>query len=1047
MADDLGTQLGIQNEINKVLVAREAIMKRNASLLQGQAQLAKELCNALRCENLDGIEERLQGIRDAMEDAADAAQNAGSEFNSATDEIGRMVDELDDASTSAKNLDSRVRKFASAAAVFKTVGGAITGAFSATFKAVTGVLSLGPKLFGSVVALANEAASAGRAMAEAFEEVREQFGDLATGEGLAVTEAFHDIDKAASEFGVNLGSRFGPFIEGSVAKLKAMAAAMENLGSLGPLLERQFTGRVVFAMDSLTKGAGISAEAFQSLANRSLNAGQSLESVLEQTSRSIASVSKSIGVSTKTLGKNFDQIAKDVTNFGHLTVQEMTSLAAVMTKTGISMSTVQGIASKFDQFDSAAESVAKLTQAFGLNLNAIDLLNASDEERLQMLKTSFMEQGKSIDQLSRQERAYLASSAGIAESDLERVFGDQAGSIDETATAAERAQQAQISMAASMQEMEKSIKRVFGPLLQLSGMFSSFFDGFEEAFKLSGILQPLRDTIREIFNLGFASGKDFAFVIKSIIEGMGGMDAVLADFKKPFEYIREFFGDLREGEKFEDAFASLLTKMLNHAEKQIPKFIGFIDNLLLDINKRLQSPGTQKTIQESFNKIFASFDRLLNNPVVKTGLEKASKLLAKIFVGALVFNFVQALPGAIATALSTAFTLGSFKFGRKGAQEAAEEVAEKSSKGIFARLSTKLGKLVPRLGTKLIPGIGLALAIIEGGIAAADFENRIGPKIDEKFDTVGSRAGAKLAGSVLNAVTLGLLPDVVLENVAGAFGTISSGLGKTLDFLGFSGIKNMFVGFFDGIRKLFSGIGTFFSNAFSLNTDSYNKAQGGAESFGEGLGQTLVNIFGKMVFGIPNLIFGAVTLLGKGLKSAGGMRGLLDGLGSFVINIMAGIGSAVKGLLKGILKEMLAQLAGLVNSVISMAQSFGFMRSQKLIDIDKIRGIDKTAAIAASESAAEAIALTDAAIEDTNAVTENMRKLGSSREDATVVMNDFKKGLSTGDSAITIDREKIQFQIGLNVNLVADKLAEALSDRSIVSDEFRLVRSGGGVNV
>jgi len=86
-------------------------------------------------------------------------------------------------------------------------------------------------------------------------------------------------------------------------------------------------------------------------------------------------------------------------------------------------------------------------------------------------------------------------------------------------------------------------------------------------------------------------------------------------------------------------------------------------------------------------------------------------------------------------------------------------------------------------------------------------------------------------------------------------------------------------------------------------------------------------------------------------------------------------------------------------------------------------------------------------VTDYNLVVDELRKLGHNGVDLDATIDTIQKGITTNKTKITIDRDKIELNVKLNVNLVADKLAEALSDRSVVSDEFRLVRSGGGVNV
>ncbi len=652
MADDLGTQLGIQNEINKVLVAREAIMKRNASLLQGQAQLAKELCNALRCENLDGIEERLQGIRDAMEDAAGAAEEAGRQFTEATDALNEGLDE----SVSKINKTSKTfRSFG--LETTKVIGGAVFGAFNSVFNIIAGIGGAVSRGFSNLISTADEGARAGRQLAEAFEDVRDKFGDLSVGEGKLVTQAFNGISAAAEKAGVNIGSKFGAFVEGAVNRLNAMAKTMEDLGGLAPLLSKQFSEDLALSIFTVTQGLGVSAEALQSLGNRALLSGNTLQGVLDQTAHSVNSVAKEIGVSAKTLGKNFDAIAKDVTNFGNLSVQELTNLAAVVTETGISISTLQGITQKFDQFDSAAESVAKLTQAFGMNLNTIDLLNASTEERTQMIKSSFMEQGRAISDLSRQERAYLAQATGIADTDLERVFGNQAGAIDETASAAERAQQAQIDTAKTLQDIAKNIKEIFKPLQEFGGFLDAFAEGVDRAFRERGVLSPLVTAMDEVNNIGLRTGNSLANIFNNE-ELDQTLKSVTDSMIEPFRFVETFVKEIEKGASFEEAFGKLLDDMLNYAVDQIVRFADFANMAVDKIDQVLRSAEVSSKITQAFEKIAGALEKLGQNPVVQKALGNAGKALAVLFGGSFALNFLTTLPATLMSGLGLMFTVG-----------------------------------------------------------------------------------------------------------------------------------------------------------------------------------------------------------------------------------------------------------------------------------------------------------------------------------------------------------------------------------------------------
>ena len=74
MADE-GAQLGIQQEINKVLQERQAIMAASAKQLQDQIAIAQQLCDAMKCAGEDAAAggEKMASMTAALQEAADAA--------------------------------------------------------------------------------------------------------------------------------------------------------------------------------------------------------------------------------------------------------------------------------------------------------------------------------------------------------------------------------------------------------------------------------------------------------------------------------------------------------------------------------------------------------------------------------------------------------------------------------------------------------------------------------------------------------------------------------------------------------------------------------------------------------------------------------------------------------------------------------------------------------------------------------------------------------------------------------------------------------------
>ena len=132
--------------------------------------------------------------------------------------------------------------------------------------------------------------------------------------------------------------------------------------------------------------------------------GTTLQAKLQESMVTAAHLSDQFGVDVKMIGKNFDQMAADVENFGHLAPKTLMATAAYAAKLGVEVKSLTGLMEGFDTFESAAQNAGKLAEAFGMNVDVMGMMNAENPaERMDMLRKSFEETGKSVSDLSRHE--------------------------------------------------------------------------------------------------------------------------------------------------------------------------------------------------------------------------------------------------------------------------------------------------------------------------------------------------------------------------------------------------------------------------------------------------------------------------------------------------------------------------------------------------------------------------------------------------------------------------------------------------------------------
>ena len=136
MAGNLDNQLSIHQQINKLIDARSAQLKVQAGLLTGQAKLAKQMCKAMECKDLDQLEDRLKNINEELKKAAENAEEAADEMGNVGSAAGK----------SGGMLSGLTSKLGMLGGMTGLIGG-----MGAAFKGFFGVLKGAGKLMGSVV--------------------------------------------------------------------------------------------------------------------------------------------------------------------------------------------------------------------------------------------------------------------------------------------------------------------------------------------------------------------------------------------------------------------------------------------------------------------------------------------------------------------------------------------------------------------------------------------------------------------------------------------------------------------------------------------------------------------------------------------------------------------------------------------------------------------------------------------------------------------------------------------------------------------------------
>ena len=261
-------------------------------------------------------------------------------------------------------------------------------------------------------------------------------------------------------------------------------------------------------------------------------------------------ISKQYGVDLKRLGKNFNKLRVDIALYGHLSDEELLKTTARLTQMKISVEDASNVFKKFNTFEDAANSVAMLSQTFGMNLDAMEIIQAENPlEIIDMFRNSMIATGRTFDELNRFEKEILADQTGMTQESLKALMTlrDQ-GLTHQEAVDAMKDQTPEAKQLKAIKELSSSIN-----LLQKVMTFTSPFEAFlkglgrnsaaskdaREAFMslsntyqmihdfaanldgetIDALMEPviiIVDTMNEIFN-----SKAFKGGLSSLVEGFG----------------------------------------------------------------------------------------------------------------------------------------------------------------------------------------------------------------------------------------------------------------------------------------------------------------------------------------------------------------------------------------------------------------------------------------------------------------------------------------------------------------------------------------------
>ena len=183
-------------------------------------------------------------------------------------------------------------------------------------------------------------------------------------------------------------SKFEPMAE---AVNKKLVETVSLLAKIGVGAEAS-----VKAMDHFTRAMGMS------------------EAAAADMTAELAMTGRQMGITSGKMVSDFSSASGRLAMYGTDNMKVFKDLEAQIKATGLEMNSLLGISQQYDSFDKAAESAAKLNSVLGTQLSSLELLNATDSDKITMIREQVkLSVGANFDSLDKFTKLHVAEAMGL----------------------------------------------------------------------------------------------------------------------------------------------------------------------------------------------------------------------------------------------------------------------------------------------------------------------------------------------------------------------------------------------------------------------------------------------------------------------------------------------------------------------------------------------------------------------------------------------------------------------------------------------------------
>jgi len=233
--------------------------------------------------------------------------------------------------------------------------------------------------------------------------------------------------------------------------------------------------------------------------------------------RTLGDTATKLGIEPKKMMNDFASSIDRLSVYsGPQAIKVFENLEAQSKKLGIEIGDLNGmVGDTFDQFESGAQAAGKLNAILGGDyLNSVEMLNATEDERVEILRNSLAASGKNFDSLDRYEKKAITSALGIKSvADASKLFSNQ---LDVQFESEKKLADVEKNAVTAVEKLKNSFSGLSGILITIGNAVNVVVDKLAEFNNATnGLGIPIASLV-----IGLLSFKGIFSAITGIIGGL-----------------------------------------------------------------------------------------------------------------------------------------------------------------------------------------------------------------------------------------------------------------------------------------------------------------------------------------------------------------------------------------------------------------------------------------------------------------------------------------------------------------------------------------------